>query len=188
MINRKLAISAGHSNDPDRDNGANHNGFIEGVETVKLRNALVTEFKTAGIIVNVDDDSNVTKETVKLFDQYFGEHDILIDLHFNAYHDETANGVEVIVPEKYTTMEYAMACDICRVISDSLNIRNRGVKPESQSARGSLAWMRLNAETILVEVCFISNKKDMTRYKANFNKLVKEIVNIISNYKRLQIL
>jgi N-acetylmuramoyl-L-alanine amidase len=188
MITRKLALSAGHSNETGKDNGASYNNRIEGIETVKLRNALVEEFKLHHVTVNVDDDKNVTKETVALFSKYFEEQDILIDLHFNAAADVKATGVEVIIPEKYSTMEYSMGSDICRTISNTLNISNRGVKPESMSARGKLAWMHMIGETILIEVCFISNIKDMAKYDANFTLLVKELVSMILNYKSLQIL
>jgi len=188
MITRKLAISAGHSNTEGRDQGANTHGRVEGLETVKLRDLLVSNFKHNGITVNVDKDDSVTKETVAVFKQYFDEHDILIDIHFNASTNERATGTEVIIPEKYSTFEYSIASDVCRTISNVLGIHNRGVKTESQTARGHLAWMTMNAETILIEVCFLSNETDMRKYYSYQVKLVKELVNIISNYKSLQIL
>jgi N-acetylmuramoyl-L-alanine amidase len=188
MITRKLAISAGHSNTEGRDQGATNNITTEGKATVDLRNRLVAKFKEQKITVNVDKDNSVTKETVSVFTEYFDEHDILIDIHFNSSNNETATGTEVIIPEKYSTFEYSIASDISRTMSNVLGIRNRGVKTESQTARGKLAWMRMNAETILIEVCFLSNLNDMERYIAKRDTLVTELVNIISNYKSLQIL
>ena len=188
MINRKVALSAGHSNQNGKDNGAVYHGRVEGKETVKLRSDLVKKLKDHGIIANADVDSNVTFETVKLFKEYFGEHDIVIDIHFNASSSPSATGVEVLIPTKYSTMEYAMAVDMASVISYALGIRNRGVKREDESARGKLLFMSINAETILIEICFISNKTDMARYDTNYNKLVDKIAEVILNYKTIQTL
>lgn len=188
MINRKIALSAGHSNQIGKDNGAVYHGRVEGVETVNLRKDLAAKLKEQGIIANVDIDSNVTFETVKLFKEYFNEHDIVIDIHFNASPNILATGVEVLIPTRYSTMEYAMAVDMASIISYTLGIRNRGVKREDDSARGKLLFMSINAETILIEVCFISNKTDMSRYDKNYSKLIDKLTEVIKNYKSIQTL
>jgi len=188
MITRKIAISAGHSNKEGRDNGASYNGRVEGKEAVKFRTDLAKMLATKGVTANVDSDSNVTFETVKLFKEYFEEHDILIDIHFNASSSSTATGVEVLVPTKYSTMEYAMAVDISNTISTTLGIRNRGVKREDESARGKLAFMSIDAETILIEICFISNKSDMAHYDTKYDLLLDKLTTLLINYKSIQIL
>ena len=188
MIKRKLALSAGHSNKQGRDNGANYNNRIEGVEAAKFRSDLVKALEKRKIVANVDIDSNITFETVKLFKEYFGEHDILIDIHFNTSTSPTASGTEVIIPTKYSTMEYAIGIDICNTISTTLGIPNRGVKREDETPRGKLAFMSIDAETILIEMCFISNKSDMARYDTKYETLINKLADLLTNYKSIRTL
>lgn len=182
-MSRRIAISAGHSNMHGQDMGAQGNGIIEGIETVSLRNLIVQNFKAKKESVSVDPDSNVTFKTVALFKQYFGSEDILLDIHFNASANPKATGCEVLVPAYMDIHERDLATDLVAAVSGILNIPNRGVKTETQSARKKLLWMSIPAITVLLEVCFISNPTDVKSYFANKEHLAKAITTILLVHK-----
>lgn len=101
--------------------------------------------------------------------------DCAIDIHFNA---GGGTGCEVVVPEHASETEKAVASTISQLLAEKLGVKNRGVKKESDTARGKLAWMTLPCESILVEVCFLDNHKDME----NFNKNKLHAVDALATY------
>lgn len=183
--NRRIAISAGHSNVQGQDQGAVGNGLIEGVETVKIRNRIKYYLETMGCKVSVDPDDSVTWQTVALFKKYFGPKDVVIDLHLNAVADPRATGAEVVIPNEYSDFEHDFATELVAEISSRLSIRNRGVKTELKTARKKLLWMTIPAENILIEFFFISNPHDVSSYNLNFDSMCYGVANIIFKYKFL---
>lgn len=184
-MKRRIAISAGHSNVEGKDQGAQSNEYSEGKETVAFRNLLIEALNKLNVKASIDPDEFVTSQTVELFKRYFSHDDILIDIYFNASDNISATGVECIVPLNYSTFEYMLATDLCSTIASTLNIRKRGVITEAQSARNKLVWMSMNAETVIIELCFLSNFKDMLNYNQYKDKCVNAIANLLLNYKTL---
>lgn len=180
-MKRRIAISAGHSNTKGRDEGAVGNGYIEGELTVELRQLVYNYILSKGIKCSIDKNDSVTFETVALFKQYFGAEDILIDIHFNSA-SPLATGTETLVPAEYDEFEYSLAYDLSRSISNVLNIKNRGVKTELESARKKLLWMTLKSKTVLIETCFISNKKEIENYIKNKENVARAIGDILIAY------
>jgi N-acetylmuramoyl-L-alanine amidase len=178
---RTIFISAGHSNVLGKDRGASGNGFVEGILTVEQRNLIVKELKNLGAKVIIDDNDSILSQTMAFFRNKTTKNCILVDLHWNAATSQ-ATGTEVLVPVTPTKFEMDLATDLSKAIANTLKIKNRGVKTELQSARKSLGWMRLTGENILIETCFISNKKDMDNYQKNKEELAKQIALILFNY------
>lgn len=185
---KKVLISAGHSNVPGRDRGAAGNGYIEGELAVDFRNLLIPELLKLGIDVHKDIDNSILSETISDFKLNVSSDTISIDIHWNAG-PATATGTEVLIPESNSSIERNLAKDIADTISRILNIPLRGnykglkgVKTEAESQHKKLGFMRLNGETILIEMCFISNKSDMDKYQDNKKLLAKEIANLICQY------
>jgi len=165
MPYRRIAISAGHTNVPGKDRGAVGNKQVEGNLTVEFRDLIKEQLNNWGITVSVDPNSSATGDMVRLFSKYFNGKDIVVDIHFNAAISEEANGTEVLIPASPTDFERDLAYELVREIS-SFGFANRGVKSELQSARKKLFFFTVPAETVLIEVCFISNARDMELYQA----------------------
>ena len=178
---RTIFISAGHSNVLGKDRGASGNGFVEGILTVEQRDLIVKELKKLGAKFVVDNNDSILSQTMAFFRNKTTKNCILVDLHWNASSPQ-ATGTEVLVPASPTKFETDLATDLSKTISTILTIKNRGVKTELQSARKSLGWMRLTGENILIETCFISNKKDMDSYQKNKEELAKQIASILYEY------
>jgi N-acetylmuramoyl-L-alanine amidase len=179
---RTLYLSAGHSAQDGIDQGAQGNGYSEGKLTSELRAMLVNELKTIGVTANVDSDYSVTGQTVRLFKTMVSGNSVAIDIHFNAATSELATGTEVLIPASATTFEKVFAADLAKKMSEVLNIKNRGVKTELESARKKLLWMEIPCENILLEVCFISNTTDIRSYQDNKSVLAKKLAELIKSY------
>ena len=179
---RKLYLSAGHSAQDGVDQGAQGNGYSEGKLTSELRALIAKDLETIGVTANVDSDYSVTGQTVRLFKTMVSGADVAIDIHFNAAASELATGSEVLVPGVASTFERVFAADLAKTIAEVLNIKNRGVKTELESARKKLLWMEIPCENILIEVCFISNALDMQKYQQSKFVLSKKLATLIKFY------
>lgn len=174
---RTIYLSAGHSNVVGQDRGASGCKLVEGNLTVDFRRKLIAELQLQGITPKTDPDENITVKTVSLFKGMVGLTDIALDIHFNAG-PPTATGCEVIIPQKYTRFEFNVAANISSIISRVLEIRNRGVLTEDRTPHKKLAWMAIPCENILMEICFISNMKDMEKY----NNKDQQLANNLATY------
>ena len=178
---KTVYLSSGHSDRYPRDRGSAGNGYIEGELTVEQRNLISKYLKKLGVNVSVDADDSILADTIRFFKNKTSKDSIVVDLHWNAATPQ-ATGTEVLIPENPTKTEINIATDIAKTISETLGIKNRGVKTEAQSHHGRLGFMRLTGENILIETCFISNKSDMESYQKNKEVLAEKIANILANY------
>ena len=177
-MNRKIIISAGHGgNDP----GAVANGYTERDLAIEFRELLVKELLLLGVKPLIDDNKNALKQTLAWLTGKYSSKDILLDIHWNAASSK-ARGTEVIVPDSASIFENNFAKNILNVFVSN-GFVNRGVKPESQTARKRLGWMRPPAENILIEMGFITNLLDINLYQNLKYKLAKELAFVI--YKSL---
>ena len=177
-MNRKIIISAGHGgNDP----GAVANGYTERDLAIEFRELLVKELLLLGVKPLIDDNKNALKQTLSWLTGKYSSKDILLDIHWNAASSK-ARGTEVIVPDNASIFENNFAKNILNVFVSN-GFVNRGVKPESQTARKRLGWMRPPAENILIEMGFITNLLDINLYQNLKYKLAKELAFVI--YKSL---
>lgn len=172
MMN-KLFLTAGH-------NGAGTGAkkyLDEGAETIKLRNDLKHRLELNGVQVIADNDSQPLAQVIAAIKSKMTFNDYVIDLHFNA---GGGTGVEAFTNNNPTAEESRLASDMCMTVSRVLGIRNRGVKKESQSNRGKLGILQLNAQTVLLEVCFVDSQDDADEYRAKYYELVEELAEIIA--------
>lgn len=95
-----------------------------------------------------------------------------VSVHFNSA-SASATGTECLYYDAKslsTKMSAAMA--------KALDLRDRGPKERTE-----LYFLRkTNKPAILLEVCFVSNKDDVAKYKANFERLCQAIAKTIADY------
>lgn len=198
---KSVVLIAGHSNVRGKDNGAVYDGRLEGVLAVELRRSIFQEYnKLIGNNVKLvkqlvtDPDNTTTAETVRLLSNisdkgrfiwgkdWILENPMLIDLHFNAAQNPSATGTEVIVDHDANQTEIQFATAMAKTISETLKIKNRGVKSEILSHRGRLGILHITNNSILIEVCFISNKRDIESLQQNHTLLSTNIAKLILDY------
>lgn len=169
-----VLISAGHSN---TDPGAVANGRREADIAVDFRNILVTCLADLGIKAGTDGkgkDNLPLREAVKLAK---GK-DIAIEVHLNAAANPTASGVETLSgPE-----DMRLGAKLCAAISEALNIKNRGAKPENAGQHHRLAFVQ--AGGIILELFFITNPNDLAAYDGRKWPLARAVAKVIEDAYR----
>lgn len=175
---RKLFLIAGHGG---KDPGASGNGYNERDLAIELRRLIDLELRRIGVLATLDPDTNYLGQTLRWLRGKFGSKDVLLDIHWNASVQPKANGSEIILPNASSEYEKAFANALLKVLTD-IGFRNRGVKPESETARGKLALMSESAENILIEVCFITNTQDMILYQNSKNIIAKRLAYVIKEH------
>lgn len=177
---RTYFINAGHRG---KGTGAVGNGIDEGTEAIWLRDKVAFALKCNSRNVVVDDDKMQLASVVKTINSKCKADDICLDIHFNAA-AASATGVECYVREGARVLEKMIAIEMTRLISNTLGIKNRGVKTDNQGQHSRLAMcsdIRCNA--VLVEICFLSNTNDAEKYKSHRLEIVRNIVDsLIKNY------
>lgn len=177
---RKVIVSAGHGG---TDSGAVGNGYVERDLTIELRDLVVIELSALGIKADTDPNQNALKETLAWLRGRFGSKDVLLDIHWNGG-PAAAKGSEVIIPDISSEYEKKLAEALLKVLTD-VGFRNRGVKPEAETARKKLGWMRPVAENVLIEICFISNATDMKLYQANKQTIAKKLAIVLKTFSNI---
>lgn len=186
-----LCIDEGHSLNSG-DYGAVGNGIKESEET-RILGALVKKYlNQLNVEVNkctVDYANSVTDSiNNRLALLNTKNNDLLVIIHFNAFSDPNANGTEVLMlPYKGNYYQSKNGYDVNYQIADRLSkavasagvFNNRGVK--FREDLGMLIYPSCYA--VYLEVCFISNKEDSNRYKANKEKIAKAIAESVTNKK-----
>lgn len=173
-------ISAGHHNNDSGATGVN--GRKEADETIKLRNAVVKYCLDRGLKVITDNDNETLAQYLTRIQT--GEGSVVIEFHFDAF-DGTASGTTALVGNDADRLDKLFAKELSDYVSDTLKIKNRGVKSESESHRGKLGLMREQGIVCLMEICFIDNFSDMDNYDKNFFTLASGIANIIEKYEKI---
>lgn len=134
----------------------------ESQHTRLVGHALMDYLRSAGcsVIDCTIDQANKSSEylaaTVALANRQ--DLDWFISIHFNASSSHEGHGVEVYT---YEGRQYQDALDVCSNIAE-LGFHNRGVKAGS----GLYVIRKTKAKSMLIEVCFCDNQKDVDTYNA----------------------
>jgi len=198
---RKIYLVAGHNtvNQP----GAS--SFIDGVElreevlNIELRNLIRDSLVNNNIDVEIDNDTKTLKQVVNDLNSKVQENDIVVDIHFNSSSNTNdnppGNGTEVFIEDGTNSFIINLAEKVVNAIDNTLGIGKRksefrnlptGVKLKSESyieasAKGSLIMFTINANVILIEVCFINNPNEITIYNKNKQKLAEAIAKVLTD-------
>lgn len=120
-----------------------------------------------------------------------GSGSVVIEFHLNSAVNKIgrplATGVEVLVADKHTPNSRAMAAELSQAIANSFGLKNRGVKTEKDSARKSLAFVRVPGTVALIELGFINNPHDMEALQDPVLRkiAVRQISKILAKYEDL---
>jgi N-acetylmuramoyl-L-alanine amidase len=180
---KTLYITKGHQIINGKGNGSHWKGFDEAVEARELVNDIARElWKTHKVFTYADDDADSLSRVISWLVTKVKKGDVSIDVHFNAYDKTAANGTEVFIPKVSTNEEKLFAEKVAKTIATTLGINNRGVKTASASQHSTLGILEKPhlATNILVEVCFITNEKDVAQYRKNYKALVRNLAQVIA--------
>lgn len=170
-----IYLCAGHGGS---DSGAVYFGKKESDLTFDFTSSLHKVLSSYDINCLLDKKENKAQDTINYLKNIIKQDDIALDFHFNASENKDASGCEVFVPESPSKKEIDLAGKVCYTISTYLGIKNRGIKKPSESKRGKIGFLELNCNTILIEICFMSNLQDMDKYEKNKLILLKKFIDV----------
>lgn len=186
-----LCIDEGHTLSGS-DYGAIGNGIKESEETRVLGRLVEKYLKQLDIKVDkcTIDYANSVADSInkRLALVNSKDYDLLLIIHFNSFPDTSVNGTEVfILPFKGNyyqskngyNINYDFADRICKAVVNAGGFYNRGVK--FREDLGMLIYPK--CYTVYLETCFISNKSDADKYKANKDKIARAIAEAITGKK-----
>ena len=175
-------ISAGHNTKGQRDPGAVSKYGIEAEKAAEFRNIITGVAKGLGLKVINDKDDERLAEYLKRIQS--GSGSVVLEFHFDAG-PESATGSTVVIGDDADRLDKMFADEIAKTTASVLGIKNRGVIPEGKTHRGKLGLMREQGTVALLEIGFITNKIDMTKYEANKFELASALAKIIKKYEDL---
>lgn len=168
-------VTAGH-----RGGTTGANGFIsEASEAIRFRDAVVSKMKQKAII-----DGNAEKlgDLIKRINAIQGKK-IAIEFHFDASENSLAHGCTAFVHENTSIENKNRALELIRLVERSTTIYNRGVKYQNQGQHSRLAYLEdLSCESIILELCFVTNAQDTDLYLKNFTHLTADMAKMIDNW------
>ena len=173
-----IFISAGHHL---KDPGAVSGSYIERDLAIELRNLVVANLKKLNAPYITDNDSETLGQYLARIKP--GNGSVVLELHWNAAMSLVASGTEVLIADSHNQISKDLANEFASGISNILQIKNRGVKTERESARGRLAFVREAGATCLIEMCFISNKTDMANYQKSKYLIATFIAKTLIKYE-----
>lgn len=161
-----IYLLAGHH---DRDPGAIGNGYKESDLTKDVRDLVAERLRSLSPDTKLwlDDDSDTLIQVITKVRPNIKDTDILVDFHFDAFTNPNASGSTALVSANSGAKSKQLGADLVGMASMVLDIPNRGVKDESQSARGRLSILNMRGAAVLLEIAFISNPDDMVNYFKN---------------------
>lgn len=179
----KINVHAGHGKDGSKSCGAV--GLIkESTEARKVKDLVIKYLKSAKHTVydcTVDTGKDASDILTKIVNKCNAHTvDLDVSIHFNAgvtdkKGDGKSTGVEVLIYSD-TSKAKDEAKRVCEKLA-KIGFKNRGVK-----VRDDLYFLRkTKAPSMLIEVCFVDDKDDVTIYKKNIDKISKSIAEAIIN-------
>lgn len=175
-------ISAGHNPKGIKiDPGAIGNGFKEADLNVEFRNLVIDQLKSKGVKVISDNDDERLGDYLSRIKT--GNGSVVLEFHFDAAASPSATGTTSLYGNDADRLDKAFAKELVDATSRILGIKNRGAKSEAESHRGSLGLMRKQGIVALLELCFISNPKDLEQYQKYKLALAIEIASIVKRYE-----
>ena len=179
-----IFISAGHNlHGIKPDPGAIGNGYHEADLTVEFRTLVTAMLRAKKIEVLTDKDDERLGTYLQRIKT--GNGSVVLEFHFDAAGTSTATGSTVLIGNDADRLDKAFAKELVEACATTLSIKNRGIKPESESHRGGLGLMREQGTVALLEICFISNKDDIFQYQKNKISLASKIAEIVERYEKL---
>ncbi|WP_180073762.1 MULTISPECIES: N-acetylmuramoyl-L-alanine amidase [unclassified Acinetobacter] len=172
-----VAVTAGHSNS---DPGAVNGKYKEAELVVNFRNAVTHYLREAGLQVKTDGTGTKNDQLSAAVKLIKGS-SVAVEFHMNAATSKQANGIETIALPK----DKVLAQKLSKAVADALGSRLRGDNgwiDQSKSARGRLAYV--NAGGLIVELGFISNEDELSRFNAHYWLAAKAVAEVLIDYEK----
>jgi N-acetylmuramoyl-L-alanine amidase len=177
-----IYLIAGHNNN---DPGAVSNGLKESDLTKVIRDLVHERIKQidSKVLVTKDDDKDSLSQVISKIKPKIQSSDVLLDIHYNSA-SNVATGIECLVSNNAGSKSIEIAKEICEITHKITGLRDRGVKKESESARGKLGILNMKGSAVIWEVAFINNPNDVKAVNDNLHWICEEIALILIKHSK----
>lgn len=160
---RNILINAGHhDNDPGKIiiNDGKHEREADHVKRIRDEVVSLLRNDTRFTLHVIPDTLTLSQSIAYVNSKFKNLNDgLAIDIHLNASRHLSARGSEAFHGSSKTSQN--IAATLSESVSSALGLPNRGAKPDTDAAVGSLGWIRqTNTWASLIEVCFMTNAED----------------------------
>lgn len=165
-----LMISAGHSNS---DPGARGNGYAEADIVLEFRDLVADELRKRQVVFMKDGERGQNLP-LSVAAGLAAKTDVAVEFHCNAFSSPAATGVETLSsPEHFKFGER-----LCQAVAKTLEINNRGAKPEASGQHSRLAFVS-KGNGVILELFFITNPRDVAAYQARKERLAAAVAAVL---------
>lgn len=159
----------------------------EGEETLILQRYIVYYLKAKHHIEAITDDPRSSLfNVISWLKGRVGVNDIILDVHFNAFAEETAHGTEVLIPTIATQEEKSLGSALLTSMCMAMGTYPRGVFDETRSPHKRLGMLSgpSSAVNVLVEVCFCTNEEDTMKYFRTRQRVGEALADTLAQYAK----
>lgn len=178
-----ICIDPGHGGD---ESGASSLGCIEKKDTLKLALLVEKQLKKRGytvVMTRKGDDTLSPSERTKIANDAKAQ--VLVSIHRNNFkEDPTSKGVEAWISYTMPSNSKSLAESILSEIEKTNTMDNRGIKTGSttDAKEDYTINEKSNMASLILEMGFMSNKKDNKLLNKNRTKYSEAIANGIIKY------
>ncbi len=159
-----IYLNAGH-----HDNDPGHvtvDKIRENEEVKKIRDLAVEELRFQGFKVEIVPDNLTLRQSIDLVNVLGKNLDsgLALDIHLNAHGkvNQVINGTEVYSGTSLKSLEIANI--LSKHTARELGTEDRGYRPDTWTAAGSLGWIRqTNMWACVLECCYLTDPQDQTK-------------------------
>lgn len=159
----RIFLSAGHGGQEDdmTDPGAVVAGTTEAQEMIQLRNLIVPEMRSRGFeVFSVPDDLGL-RQTIDWINARARSGDIALEIHADAFSNAAVRGSSVFYIANNSQRKQNAEALLLSLLKRVPQLVNRGVKPDTATGVGSLAFCRqVVPPSLLLEIGFLTNADD----------------------------
>ncbi|AKG21707.1 hormogonium tapered terminus morphoprotein TftA [Calothrix sp. 336/3] len=159
----RIFISAAHGGKEAGgiDPGSIAGGTTEAREMIRLRDMVVAELRSRNYdVLSIPDDLS-SKDTIAWINSRGRQDDVAVEIHADAASSPTVRGASVFYITNNNERKKHAEILLMSLLRRVPQIPNRGVKPDSDSGIGNLAFCRRTTiPSLLMNTCFISNPDD----------------------------
>ncbi len=183
----QIFISAGHGGYEDGvlDPGAVLPETTEAAEMIQVRDLVVAELRSRGLsVLSVPDDLSAA-QTIAWINARCRPQDIALEIHAGAHSDASVRG---------TTAFYIAQNDVRRTHAELVllallrrvpELRSRGVKPDTDSPTGSMAFLRnVTCPSLLMELGYLTNPQDLNLIQNRRRDLALGLADGLASWSR----
>ncbi|AFY69397.1 cell wall hydrolase/autolysin [Thalassoporum mexicanum PCC 7367] len=188
---RQIFVSAGHGGFDARfrNPGARAGGTTEAAEMIVTKDLIAKELRSRGFRVALPDDQLSLPETVSWINNRGSYRDLAIEIHMGAYDNASLRGVRVYYISFNEERQQHAELMLESLLIGVPQLASRGIKPDSATALGRLAFCRdIAPRSLFIELGFISNPTDLRllqTYRRNIAIAIADALDTIISGKMI---